>query len=208
MVAILGSGIISWPNQDGCIVKESILVPHHVQVQTSWASLVQAFGLQLTQHITNDACLVYGPPVKKLCLKWCKSCLEGIFLAFAGPERANAFQYIPILCFWMLLDPWDSHGMNETWIIYDYIIIYDNMWCFQCLVFCHSGLRNPLLHATSWRGCLHRTTALHHRSVDLPTLNRKGPWIRQVFGTPNSCGGVRSRRSLLWNNTDWNGMDI
>lgn len=124
MVAILGSGIISWPNQDGCIVKESILVPHHVQVQTSWASLVQAFGLQLTQHITNDACLVYGPPVKKLCLKWCKSCLESIFLAFAGPERANAFQYIPILCFWMLLDPWDSHGMNETWIIYDYMKLY------------------------------------------------------------------------------------
>ena len=84
---------------------------------------MQAFGLQLTQHITNDACLVYGPPVKKLCLKWCKSCLESIFLAFAGPERANAFQYIPILCFWMLLDPWDSHGMNETWIIYDYMVI-------------------------------------------------------------------------------------
>ena len=83
------------------------------------------------------------------------------------------------------------------------------MWCFQSLVFCHSGLRNPLLHATSWRGCLHRTTALHHRSVDLPTLNERDLRFDRFLGHPilaaesevegPSCGMDVEQHGLKWN---------
>lgn len=87
-----------------------------------------------------------------------------------GPMHSNTFQYYAFGCFWIhgIVMGWTKHGL------YTIIWLFQVMWCFQSLVFCHSGRRNPLLHATSWRGCLHRTTALHHRSVDLPTLNRKG----------------------------------
>lgn len=77
--------------------------------------------LAYSWHSISPTTLVWSmAPLWKSCV-W--NGASHAWRVFSGPERANTFQYISILCFWMLLDAWDSHGMNETWIIYDYMVI-------------------------------------------------------------------------------------